>query len=269
MTTAEPDFATPPVVEVALGVQFQPLFGLRGINLGPLRDRWRAAYPRIEEQPPLPPAVESGPTSSGLTFQLNLGSGPAARYWFLSEAGTELVQLQQDRLIVNWREGSPPTEPYPRYWALRQTFEERVGDLQEFLANEGLGVLDVTQAEVSYINAVPVGEQGHGNLGTLLRHWGDLSTNHLGQPEQSSARLAFKVPDVGRGPVRMHVAVDPAQRPTDGAPVLFFTLMVRGAPLTGTTDAALQFMDGAHSHLLRSFGELTSDAAKEQWGRRI
>ena len=66
----------------------------------------------------------------------------------------------------------------------------------------------------------------------------------------------------------MHVAIDPAQRATDEASLLIFTLMVRGAPMAGTTEAALQFMDGAHDHLLRSFSELASDGAYEAWGRR-
>jgi uncharacterized protein (TIGR04255 family) len=251
---------------VALGIQFRPLFGLRGINLGPLRERWRGTYPRVEEQPPLPPAVEALPTPGELTFQLNVGAVPPVRHWFLSESGTQLVQLQQDRLIVNWREGTP-VEPYPRYGALRQQFEERITDLQQFLRDEDLGELDVTQAEVNYINGVKVGDRDQGDLSPLLRHWGDLSANHLGNPEQASATLVFRVPDIGRGPVRMHIAINPAQWAPDAAPAIFFTLMVRGAPTAATTDAALQFMDGAHDHLLTSFNELTSDTVHQAWGQ--
>lgn len=267
MSTPLLEFTRPPVVEVALGIQFRPLSGLRGINLGPLRDRWRGPYPQVEEQPPLPPAVEAFPTPGELTFQLNVGAVPPVRYWFLSETGTELVQLQQDRLIVNWREGAPTT-PYPRYGALRQQFTDRVADLQQFLLDGNYGVLDVTQAEVSYINAVSVSDRGPANLSALLRNWGDLSGNHLGDPEQANVGLVFRVPNIGRGPVRMHIAIDPAQKASDAAPAMFFTLMVRGAPTTATTDAALQFMDGAHEHLLTSFDELTSDTMHEVWGRR-
>ena len=36
-----PDFGAPPVVEVALGVQFRILPALRGLALAPLRERWR------------------------------------------------------------------------------------------------------------------------------------------------------------------------------------------------------------------------------------
>lgn len=84
----------PPVVEVAMGVQFHPLLGLRGITLAPLREHWRAAHPRVEEQAPLPPAIEGGP-AHGIALQVGFGPVPTVRHMFVSEAGSELVQLQK------------------------------------------------------------------------------------------------------------------------------------------------------------------------------
>jgi uncharacterized protein (TIGR04255 family) len=259
------EFANSPVVEVAIGVQFRPI-RLRGIDLGRLRERWRDAYPVVEEQPPLPPAIEAPVAQGELTFQLNLSPLPAVRYWFLNQSGTELVQLQQDRLIVNWREGDA-AEPYPRYGQLRRLFEERLKDVADFVAVAGLGNIEIVQAEVNYINAVEVAERGRGDLGWLLRQWSDLPDHHLGTPEQARVGLVYRIPEIGRDAVRMYVSVDPAQRPTDGAPLLFFTLMVRGAPASGTAAAALEFMDQAHDHLNMSFAELTSNEAQAAWER--
>jgi len=42
-----PEFSNPPVVEVALGVQFRPVYGLRPIELAILREKWRSKYPVI------------------------------------------------------------------------------------------------------------------------------------------------------------------------------------------------------------------------------
>lgn len=260
-----PDFADPPVVEMALGVEFQPLLAIRGITLGPLRERWRDAYPRIEEQPPLAPGIE-GAAPPGIGLALGFGPVPAARHWFLNDAGTDLVQVQNDRLIVNWR-AVDDSETYPRYGHMRELFASRLAEFTAFLEAENLGALAIIQAEANYINAVPV-EVGHqGALGRLLRAWTGTASHHLGEPEQARIALAFAIPQVGHPPVRMHVAAEPAQRP-DGSPALFLTLTARGAPAGPSREDALQFLDHVHDHLTQSFMELTPATMHTTWGLR-
>jgi uncharacterized protein (TIGR04255 family) len=262
---ARPDFADPPVVEMALGIQFRPLFGLRGIALGPLRERWRDKYPRLEEQPPLAPAIE-GPVTPGVGLILGFGPGAPLRQWFLSEDGRELVQLQNDRLIVNWRQVDGAGD-YPRYGGMRSRFEQRLRDLADFVETEQIGALEIVQAEANYINALEVSPPERPNPQDLLRAWTGTPDHHLGEPEQARVALVFPIPDVGRPPVRMYVSVDPAERP-DGQPILFMTLMVRGAPADGSLAEALSFLDGAHDHLDRSFLELTPETMHSTWGLR-
>lgn len=258
-----PEFDAPPVVEVVLGVQFRPLLGLRPIELGPLREAWRPTHPVVQEQPLLPPAIE-GHASGPRVAQFVVGPALNTRLWFLSEDTSSLVQLQHDRLTVNWRQMTSTT--YPRYRAMRDSFAERSADVVRFTAEHGLGRLSVTQAEVSYINAIDATEEELGDLGSVLRHWREPST-HLGRAEQARCTLVFPVPDIGRPPVRLYIAVDPAQRP-EGTPSLFLTLTVRGDPGGDDVDKALRFMDQAHAHVVRSFAELTPDAMHAQWGRR-
>lgn len=264
LDTELPDFDAPPVVEVALGVQFLPVFALRPIELGSLRERWRVDYPLVQDQPPLPPQIETltpGPSP----VQFVIGPALQTRVWFLNEAQTELVQLQHDRLTVNWRQAVPDAA-YPRYPHVRTVFERRFKDLQAFVDERHLGDLAITQAEVTYINTIePGGELGR--LDRVLRNWQPLTSNHLGEPEQARAALVFPVSDAERQPVRMYVAVDPAKRP-DGHPVLFLTITVRGAPAGDGLDAALSFMDQARSHVVRSFAELTPASMHTIWGRR-
>ena len=263
--TSAPEFEEPPVVEMALGVQFRPLMGLRGIALGPLREQWRSSYPRVEEQAPLAPAIE-GSQTPGIALQVGFGPRATARYWFLNAAGSELVQVQNDRLLVNWREGEPPN-PYPRYPLMRALFEQRLGELRDFVERQQLGTIEVVQAELNYVNALPVEQGGQGRIDRFLRGWWGTADHHLGEPEQARVALTFSVPDVGRPPVRMYVAVDPAEGP-EGQALLFFGLTVRGAPLHGMIGDSLEFMDRAHDHLVRSFTELTPEPMHEAWGRR-
>lgn len=265
--TRSPDFENPPVVEMALGVQFRPLFAVRGITLAPLRERWRNEYPGIEEQPPLAPGVEGG-LAPGLGLGLAIGFGPvpSARHWFLSEDGTNLVQVQNDRLIVNWRQGDS-SAAYPRYERMREVFESRLLEFAAFLEDEQIGSLEIVQAEANYINAVPVEPDEQGLLARLLRAWEGTAGHHLGDPEQARVALAFAIPNVGHPPVRLHVAVEPAQRP-DGAPVLFMTLTARGAPDGQSVKDALKFLDEVHDHVTQSFLELTPETMHTSWGLR-
>lgn len=262
--TPLPDFGAPPVVEVALGAQFRPLFGLRPVELASLRERWRNRYPLVQEQPPLPPAFES---PSGVP-QVQFVVGPAlqTRLWFLDEDQAELVQLQHDRLTVNWRQTTEGTA-YPHYPHVRRVFEERLADIQVFVQQAELGSIDFAQVEITYINAIEPDDGRQGRLEQVLRNWRAPVEHHLGEPEQARAALVFPIADLGRPPVRMYVAADPAERP-DGRSVIFFTLTVRGAPADESVDATLRFLDQAHDHVVRSFAELTPEAMHKRWDRR-
>lgn len=255
------EFDAPPLVEVALSVQFGSLFGLRPIELGLLRDRWRAEYPVALEQPPVPAAIEAdGAGVARLNFMV--ASAGQSQVRFLSTDQSSVVQLQHDRLTVNWRRSTPET-PYPRYPAVRSTFESRATDLAGFITERDLGRLSVTQVEVTYINSIETAPENLGDISQILRNWEGPAPD-LGQPEQASFSLVFSVPGLGRPPVRFYVAVNPARRP-DGSPALFLTLTVRGAPTGGDLADALSFMDQAHAHIVRSFALLTPDAMHLQW----
>jgi uncharacterized protein (TIGR04255 family) len=258
-----PKFERPPVVEVSIGVQFRPLFGMRGLALAPLRERWRDQYPKVEEQPPLPPTIE-GDSAAMPQLLFNVAPLPT-RYWFLNESGTQLVQIQPDRLITNWRAGDQPAE-YPRYRQMRTTFENRYSELAQFAGQENLGVLEITQAEVSYVNAIKVPPDELGHIGLFLKAWSGTGDTRLGEPEQARMTLAFPVPGAGQPPVRLYAEVNPAQG-AGGERVLFFTLTARGNPGGKSLDDSLKFMDEVRERLVWAFVELTTEEMHDAWGR--
>src|SRR5712692_5340767 len=87
-----PTFDAPPVAEVALSVQFEPLGSLRSVQLGLLWERFRDGYPRVEEHAPLEPVKEEFgarvPPQIGVKIE-TFDSPPVPRLWFLSQPGTE------------------------------------------------------------------------------------------------------------------------------------------------------------------------------------
>lgn len=110
-----PDFRKPPLAETVLSLQFEPIAGLTTAHLGLLWQRFREQLPLIEEQPPLPPVVEKfGPPAPSQVEVTVEEKPPVPRLWFLNQDKTELIQVQADRFIHNWRkiEG---LELYPRF----------------------------------------------------------------------------------------------------------------------------------------------------------
>jgi uncharacterized protein (TIGR04255 family) len=211
------------------------------------------------------PVIEGESQGAG-QLQLSLLPVPIIRQWFLSESGNELVQVQPDRLLVNWRAGEPP-EKYPRYRHMRSIFESRFTELAGFAKEQGFGDIDVVQAELSYINVIQPSPEDLGRIETFLKGWSSTPGHHLDPPEEARITLTYLVPGVGVPPVRLYAEVSPAQLAT-GKRVLFFSLTVRGNPGGRSLDEALKFLDEAHSHLVRSFAELTEESMHSLWGRR-
>ena len=74
-----PDFERPPVVEVALGVQYDDLPGLNVVQIAAFWiDHLRAEFPEVTEQPPLANSEEAfgPPASQGVPLSIQAGPPP-------------------------------------------------------------------------------------------------------------------------------------------------------------------------------------------------
>ena len=124
-----PDFGRPPVAEVALSVQFDPVKDMGGPQVGLLWAKFRSEFPKVDEHPPLDQVIESfgSPLLPTADLRLECVDAPVSlRTWFLNERGDELIQVQQDRFIHNWHKVDESDE-YPRYSHLISTFTGELG----------------------------------------------------------------------------------------------------------------------------------------------
>jgi uncharacterized protein (TIGR04255 family) len=265
-----PDFRRPPVAETVLSLQFEPISGLTTAHVGLLWQRFRDQLPLVEEQPPLPPAFERfdapKPPEVEVTVEEKL---PAPRVWFLNRAKTELIQVQPDRLVHNWRKVEG-IEPYPRYERIRDDFRREAETFERFLNDEGLGALNVNQCEVTYVNHIEgSGIWGrHGQLDTVLRNWSRLPTGaFLGEPEDAVVRMRFVIPGEGKPAGRLHVAFQPARKKTDNSPLFLMTLTARGAPLGDGMEGAFAFFDLGRPWIVKAFADLTTPGMHLVWER--
>src|SRR5687768_5870943 len=119
--TGLPDFTRPPVTEVVLSIQFATLEKFRSAHVGHFWKQFRSKYPNLSEQAILRPVFETfgtaGRTPPAVRFEEFL-SPPMPRYWFDEEGKPDLLQLQQDRIVHNWRK-SDQHPNYPRYERIR------------------------------------------------------------------------------------------------------------------------------------------------------
>ena len=273
MTHPLPEFDNPPVAEVALSVQFEKLDSLHAAQLGYVWQVFRDRFPQTEGKPPLAPAFEQfGPRPGrrpSVRLQL-LETPPEPRLWFLNESGTELVQVQQDRFVRNWRKRED-TDEYPRYRNLRKLFRHDFEAFCRSIEREQWGSVEPNQCEVTYVNLIPAGEawQHHGDLEKVLTVFSARYTdNQLAQPEQAVLNLQYVLSDEGGEPTgRLHVAVNPVFRAADNQPAIRLSLTARGKPQGSGIEGAMEFLDRGHEGIVRGFASITTPEMHKVWKR--
>ena len=266
-----PDFGNPPLAETVLSLQFEPLAGLTAAHVGVLWQRFRDRLPIIEEHQRLPPALEKfGPPSPPQVEVTVDEKPPVPRLWFLNEQETELIQVQSDRFVHNWRK-MQSLDPYPRYEPIRDKFRDEVKTLGQFLKDERLGSLAVNQCEVTYVNHIePSGVwERHGQLEAVLRNWSGLpSAGFLPESELGSVRLSYVMHGEAQKPIgRLHVNLQPAWKKADSSPILTLNLTARGAPLREGIEGAFAFFDLGRRWIVKGFDDLTTSDMHAVWER--
>jgi uncharacterized protein (TIGR04255 family) len=170
--TRLPEFDRPPLVELALTVQFEQIEQLDNIRAGLFWNDHRDQFPGVEEHELIDTPLEvEGSAAHGLQFKLELrGSPRMPRFFFLKQGGKELLQLQNNRFSHNWRKRDG--DQYPRYDKIRPSFEKELVGFGKFLEREGLGTLIPTQVEISYVNHIASPESAElPHVSDILKLW--------------------------------------------------------------------------------------------------
>lgn len=146
-----PDYERPPLVEVALGVQFDSVPQLRQGHLGLFWSEIIEDYPKVRDQPPLDPVNERLDEGGRPVFQLEITDVPPLhRAWFGTEDDTRLLQVQSDRFVHNWRQQEG--DPYPRFETLYESFAASLRQFEQILARADVPALSYNHVQVTYIN---------------------------------------------------------------------------------------------------------------------
>jgi uncharacterized protein (TIGR04255 family) len=205
----------------------------------------------------------------GLNIQTDLLPRTLPRTWFISGNDEHVIQLQVDRLIVNWRM-RPGGGAYPRYQEVRQRFVAAHDVLNKFVHLAGYPHPIPNQCDLTYFNKVPLPEDAE---------WADIDRLLSGMklrigPEWSGTfedcLLAFgrSLRHHGEGSFgRLLIECRPIlMSPTEKAWAL--NLTVRGRPVAQDFHSVVEFFDRAHIEIVTSFTAITTEVMHKIWGRR-
>ncbi len=260
-----PSFENPPVIETVLSVQFEALQAFSTVHFGLFWEKVRNRFPETKDHPALPPTIERQQDSTlaaRIRFEA-MDSFTPQRLWLLNKKNTEMVQLQNDRFIKNWR--CTDGNKYPRYAAsIKPAFESDYAEFIRFVADQGLGEIKINQCEVTYVNHIVAGE-GWNDLDEVAKIFSIWKQAEIvefpGQAEDYAWRSRYPIFDSKNEWVgRLHADIQPALSINDNKPMYVMTLTARG--MCGND---FDFFDIGHEAIVKSFKNLTTPNMWKIW----
>ncbi|MGF1598827.1 MAG: TIGR04255 family protein [Acidimicrobiales bacterium] len=267
-----PDFSDPPIDEVALGLQFDPIEGFTDMHVGIFWPRVRHDYPRAESHPRRDHPVEDLSPGTGLqvavpAFQVvEPSESRGNRAWLISDDDSTLLQVQDSQFLRNWRRRDTN---YPRLDEHVEKFWSSYDEFCETLMVEKLARPNVKQIELTYFNFIEPRDPSH----FRMQGSASLATEGLDEkPEDVMFRLAYIDRDSGGNPLaRLRIDVEPAYRAIENRPELQpgyrLTLSYR-SPMNSPSRKEIETaIDRGRRVIDFSFCDLTSIESQTKWGR--
>jgi len=252
-----PEFANPPVIEVACGVKFEALPKFRVAHFGLFWAEVRNDFPRCEHALPMDLDVSSLANLTGIV----------PRIWLINHADDRLIQMQHNRFLYNWRKRKDDAS-YPRYATILPPFRTFFETFSRFVEREGLGEIKPQEFELTYVNHIPTGPAAEvaSNVSRIVFDMDWLAEKHsfLPEPRVLNWHVAFKLPgDAGT----LTAKLNPAKRRGDNADILVLELTARGLYSQGPLSDMWKWFDLAHDWIVFGFKDMTTlEAQRDLWG---
>lgn len=250
-----PSYGSPPITEVAFGVQF-PAVALQTRHIGQFWTEVSGEYPLTQDFPPIPDAGEV----PGVSFLVL----PPLRRVFLTTANTEfVVQLQDSRFHHNWRKLSPASD-YPRFGVVFKRFLSAWGRFSDFVKRQGISEPTPCRYELTYVNEIETLGDVRVEQAVKLFDWKNVQSEFLPEPQATNIAWSFLLPD-SKGV--MNVSTNRLVKP-DGRSSVLLTLACAG-PSANDRYSLDDWFETAHQLIVRGFSDLTTSEAHGVWKREV
>jgi uncharacterized protein (TIGR04255 family) len=268
-------YDNPPLIEVAMSVQFEPPSGLTMAHLGAYWWLNRESYPVVVDAKPISASKESFRNQEpwfppslrfAITDQINF------RLQMKSSDEQWVCQIQQDRFVVNWRKQE---DRYPRFREAWERFQRDWTSWNKFLtelyspASETIPYM----WELAYVNRIP-----KGTLWKSPADWDKIFPSLCVSPSDSNKVGSLQgvrgqwIWDSSDPTVRLNVELVPRRfRGSPDEDSLMLNLTARGpidVASCGKLTAIQSGMDCGHSMIVSMFDSLASPTAKQKWNRQ-
>lgn len=255
-------------------MQFESLPALLAPHVGLLWQELRDRFPKLQQHNAIIPTIER----QGLiraTSQIQFAVSPAAvdfRIWMLSEDDHDILQLQPNFFLRNWRRLGRTASDYPSYVTLFPKFRNDYEKFLRFLDEQNLGVPSPNQCELTYVNHIRAGEgwSSHQEFAKVLSIFATKSPKNDLTFETTNASFSRAIMDekdefIGR----LHVSAATqftAQRPKNPEDLIInLTLVARGRPSSSNRDGIEEFFDRAHEEIVTTFKAITTSRMHKVW----
>src|SRR5271157_66079 len=251
-----PSYRLPPVIEVSFGIVFQPLASMQTRHLGQFWTEQRAAFPATNDANPL---VDLSDIEAQRLVVLSLP--PLRRMMCFSQDQQYAMQVQESRLYLNWRKQTDIE--YPRYPAVHDKFQNLWLEFAKFVEREQLGPVVQVRYELAYVNHIQLGSNVAQSLEEHVKlfRFSPIQATYLSPPESVNTTWRFAMPNQrGTATATLSNATDEKNQN-----ILVLVLTCIGAP--SEKYSAGEWFQSGHEWIVRSFTELTTDAAHQKWER--
>ena len=256
-----PYYKRPPVVEVVCGVQFSGADGWGTPHFGRFWQQIETEYTQFEDRAPLPP-LRLEPDMS--IEQRVMTIPPLRRVFYIQPPGNFLIQLQQNRLLHNWRKMNESDE-YPRYEQAYDRFVSAWDQFKAFLESASLPPTHPEIYELSYINHIARdGAKFPQDIWDFLEFY-ERTPKAVSAKESTAIAMHFSwaLPaEMGTLTLDLKHGV----RANDEREVLLIELNARGQ-VKDSAGYMPEWFDIAHDAIVNTFDSLTTDEAHELWGK--
>ena len=252
-------FENPPINEVVVSTYFNPpLSDLRSEHIGLFWEKIKNEFPVVRQQPP----VGIGPeVSANEPF-------PMPRYWFIADSGINLLQVQKNAFMFNWRRRD---DEYPRFHRnIKPTFDRYYGLFSEFIRTEtNIADLTVDLCELVYINALDRCEYWTGPQDTtkIIPSFSILAPGiDASESPEFNCNFAYRISTDLQLNIGIRIGIRAQQQ---DSPVLVFEIKASGRVGQIAKPGTDEWFERAHDAIIKCFLDMTSRNIQNRFWKRV